>query len=204
MARDDAHQASAPDPVEDPKASASGPRRSLDRRTLAIGACIALIGALVAGFVAVQVLGDDGGGETATLELLQMKDVELEEVDGGTTTLGASLGERPVLVNLWQPSCTPCIVEMPMLEQASQDNPRIAVLGITVQENLERAEALADQTGISYPWVWDRYGDFFAAAQATGLPTTLLFAANGSLLDVKAGVFADQAEVQAFIDDNVG
>ena len=60
---------------------------------------------------------------------------------------------------------------------------------------------MADQTGITYRWVRDPAGDFAHAARTVGLPDTMLFGADGTLLASKVGAFADQAAIQAFVDE---
>lgn len=183
----------------------------LPARTLAICVCIAAIAALIAGLIASVVL-DDGtdGSDTAIGELEPVETPDPEEmlavglttIDGKPTTLAAHLDGRPMVLNIWAQSCVPCVDEMPMLEQAHQDNPDLAFFGVDTQDRLEKALPMAAQTGITYPWVQDPRGDFYYAARAAGMPTTLLLDDRGRILDTKTGAFADQAQLQAWIDEH--
>lgn len=188
------------------------PRR-LDRRTIAISAVIALLAAAVAALITVLVVD---GGETDTttgpMELTAQGDVDidrllavsLETTDGGTTDLAAFLDGRPLLVNLWQSSCVPCIDEMPLLEQASIDrSEEVAVVGVATQDREEKAAELAAQTEITYPWVLDPEGNVFFEARAAGMPTTVLLDADGRVLGSETGAFFDAAELDAFLDDHL-
>lgn len=201
-------------------------RTRLDARTVAVCVCIALIAALGAGLVASTVLTDDDdvtGDDpvaigsldpiereqlTATEPLVRAGEIDPEEllavelttVDDTATTLADFVGDQPLLVNLWAQSCAPCIKEMPWLEETSQANPEVRVVGINVLDRLDRARDMAALTGITYEWVRDPAGDFGFAARSTGLPDTLLLDTEGTVIASKLGPFASQAEIQQWLD----
>ncbi|WP_426574747.1 TlpA family protein disulfide reductase [Aquihabitans sp. McL0605] len=198
-----------------PSSETTRPRaRTLDRRTVAICFCIALLAALAAGLIASIAMGDDdqAAGRAGQMDLKEATNVDtaqllalpLDTPTGGSTNLGAHLDEKPMLVNLWQSTCAPCIKEMPLLEQARADNPDVTFVGVASQDRVEKAKELADQTGITYPWALDPSGNFFYAAKAAGMPTTLLLSADGDLLASKTGAFKSQAQLQSFIDQHGG
>jgi cytochrome c biogenesis protein CcmG/thiol:disulfide interchange protein DsbE len=205
----------APEPA--PPGPAGGPgrrRRPLDRRTVAICVCVALLGALLAGLAASFVLDDDEPAPTAApsrMEVVpaaspepdELLGVELVTVDGAKTSLARLLGPTPVVVNLWAQSCVPCITEMPMLEQVDRDDDRVTFLGVNVLDRLDKAKAMAARTGITYPWVRDPDGDFGAAARTAGLPDTLLVDTDGTVLATKLGAFDDEAELRAWLDEHL-
>jgi len=187
----------------------------LDRRTVALCVVIALVGAIVAGLV-VSVVVDDarpetaaGGQQTATLvprgeiDPDELAAAELVAVDGTETNLGELLDTKPTMVNLWSQTCAPCLEEMPWFEQASRDNAEVAFLGVNELDPLDKAQAMAAKTGITYPWVRDPVGNFANAAQSTGLPHTLLVAPDGAVLASKLGAFDSPADLQRWLDDNV-
>lgn len=206
----------AGDPVSPPAEPPRRALRRLDVRTLAICATIALVGAMVAALVALALL-DDGtdaaSGPSDGLELTNSSDINtdrllslrLTDQDGSPTSLDVLRGEGRTLVNFWQSSCVPCIVEMPLLEAARADNPDVTVVGIATQEtDAGKAVELAKQTGITYPWVEDPDGIVFAEARGAGMPTTLLLDTSGRVLASETGAFADAAELQAFLDEHPG
>lgn len=187
-------------------------RRALDARTVAISVAVALVAALIAGLVASAVIGDgddSADGPPATIQLTDRIDsdellaTQLLTVDGTPTTLGDRLADQPVVVNLWAQNCAPCIKEMPLLEQAHQDNPDIAFLGVDTQDRLADAKVMADRTGITYPWVQDPKGDFFFAAQSAGMPTTFIITGAGEIVASKTGSFDSQRELQGWLDAHV-
>ena len=208
----DRTDAAASEPaVEGP---ASGRPRRSTARLVAICACIALVGALVAALVTSVVLDDDADpkpqADAADLDLGEPVDtgellaVELLDVDGTTTSLDELLGDKPAVVNLWAQSCAPCVKEMPLLEAASKANPDVDFLGVDTQDQLDKALQMAERTGITYPWVQDPEGNFFYAARAAGMPTTLAVSPQGEVLAAKTGSFSSQAELQRWIDGYLG
>jgi thiol-disulfide isomerase/thioredoxin len=176
--------------------------------------CIATIGALVAGLVASVLLSEEDDGAVAQqgeLEPIDAADPEamlavgLTTVDGKPDTLAAHLDGRPMVLNLWAWSCVPCIDEMPLLEAAHQENAGLAFFGVHVNDpgssdQLAKAQRLAEQTGITFPWAQDADRNFFFEANAAGMPTTLLLDGRGRILATKTGAFADRSELQGWID----
>ena len=193
------------EPDETTEQTRPDPRR-LDRRTIAICACIAVVAALLAGLVASLVLDEDTPTDRMELEESGEVDVQafldqpLVTVDGDETDLRHHQDAKPMLVNLWASNCPPCVFEMPLLNDAQKANPDITFVGVATQDDLKKAVALAEQTDIAYPWVLDPTGELYLESKGAGMPTTLLLAADGSVVDSKSGAFDNPSELQAFLD----
>ena len=198
---------------DDPNADRSS-LRSLDRRTIVLAVVVALVAALFAGAVAAKVLTDrstSGSESSGTLSLVDEGDLDVAALrkvplvgsDGQATTLAAILRSEgrdgPALVNLWQSTCAPCVAEMPLLDEAATRHPDLTVVGIDPQESAAKAEEFATKTGISYPWALDPEAEFFNAALAPGLPTTLLLDAEGRFVASHTGAFTSAAELDEFL-----
>ena len=198
----------APDP-----SPPSRRRRRIDGRTFAICLCIAVVAAVIAGLVASKfttTTNNEAVPRDPKISLVSDKidvdkllDTKLQTVAGAPTTLRKSLGAKPLVVNLWQQSCTACVAEMPLLEQVNQNEPRVALVGIDVQDRLDYAKKMATQTGITYPWLRDDDGDFFYAAQGTQLPKTLLIGTDGKVLAVQNRTFKDRADIDAWLQKHL-
>lgn len=202
-------EAPASEPTEPPAADPvpGGRRRTLDRRTIAIAAVLGVAAAILTVLIASALLSDDdtsgqgmvlkdpSGIDTAKLFALPVADPK-----GEPTKLGAYLDEKPMVVNFWASTCPPCVAEMPLLDQASKDNPDVTFVGIATLDTPGAAEKLAKQTGITYPWVLDDTGETAYEADGTTLPTTLLLSADGDVLDRHVGEFHSQEDVQTFVD----
>lgn len=197
----------APGPGPGPASrSSSATSRTLDRRTIAITVCIAAVAALLAGLLASLLIDDDQ--PTGGMELQESQSVDSERVlaqpletpDGTTTSLGEVFDGRPMLVNLWASNCESCITEMPLLEQAQDDNPDVDFVGVATQDDPKAAARLAKQTKITYPWMLDPTGELYYEARGTAMPTTILIDADGKVVASETVAFHSQAEVQSFLD----
>lgn len=187
-------------------------RFGLEGRTVAVCACIALVAALAAGLIVARITGDSShtgakdpklGLSSDRIDTAALVRSRLTTIGGGPTTLQASLKDKPLVVNLWQQSCAPCIAEMPLLEQLNQGDRRVQVVGIDVQDRLDHATEMARKTGITYPWFRDERGDFFYVAKGTGLPKTLLLSRSGAVLATKNGAFKDRADLDGWLNRNL-
>ncbi|KWI43270.1 TlpA family protein disulfide reductase [Burkholderia stagnalis] len=95
---------------------------------------------------------------------------------------------RPAVVNLWATWCPPCRREMPILAQAQQDHPGVAVLMLNQGEDAQAVRAFLEQQGLRFDHVLhDRAMRAMHAYGSRGLPTTLFFDANGNLVESHMG-----------------
>jgi thiol-disulfide isomerase/thioredoxin len=131
----------------------------------------------------VELPGDDVGG--ATLPGLG---------DGATDVELAALRGRPVVVNFFASTCAPCVREMPALERVHQEaGDEVAFVGVAVNDRVDDALELVDQTGVTYELAADPAGEFFTGAGATLLPTTLVLDADGGVASRLTGeITADE------------
>ena len=99
--------------------------------------------------------------------------------NGDRVNLRTYRGE-PLLVNFWASWCGPCVREMPMLRQVSNDlADDVIFLGINVQDSPINAEPFLDKLGVRYEQATDPTGDYFRAVGGIGMPTTLLVDQSG-------------------------
>jgi thiol-disulfide isomerase/thioredoxin len=57
--------------------------------------------------------------------------------DGNTTVHLANYRGRVVLLNFWATWCPPCIIEMPSLIQLHHDQPGLAILAVSIDEDAD-------------------------------------------------------------------
>lgn len=89
--------------------------------------------------------------------------------------------DRPVLVNIFASWCGPCAREMPLLLEAADANPDIAFLGIDHVDRYEDGRAFVEEHGVSFATLHDLDGDVAFAVGGRGMPTTVVFDAEGRL-----------------------
>jgi len=110
-----------------------------------------------------------------------MPAVELTDPSGATLAT-ADLRGTPVLLNLWATWCVPCVAEMPLLDQLAADLGE-EVRVVTVSQDLTGAEAVgpffAERKLENLPQWLDPENELGVLAQASGLPLTVLYDAEG-------------------------
>ena len=125
---------------------------------------------------------------------------EVDTRAGASRTLGIPGDHRPVVINFWAEWCAPCIAEMPLLETAQEANPDIRFVGINEMDELVKAEAMAERTGVTYEWYLDADGSFAVASRTINLPTTLYVGPDGSILATRVGAFTSAKDLQGWLD----
>jgi thiol-disulfide isomerase/thioredoxin len=139
-------------------------------------------------------------------------DLAFKLPDGGDVDLAAFNG-RAVLLNLWATWCVPCRVEMPTLDrlQADLGGEDFEVVAVNIDLNgQERAIAFLDEIGVEQLGFYsDPTAGLFTSLKrrglAFGLPTTVLFDANGCRIGgVEGPAEWDSEDAQALIRAAIG
>ena len=96
---------------------------------------------------------------------------------GGQRLASADFVGRPLVINVFDYTCVPCVRELPMLDATAQENPDIAFVGVHLLLKQRDAAAFVDRLGIRFPVAYDADGVFAPAVMA--LPTTIFVGADG-------------------------
>jgi thiol-disulfide isomerase/thioredoxin len=100
----------------------------------------------------------------------------------------ASAG-RPVVVNLWASWCGPCRQETPTLAAAQQREDKVGILFVNQGESQVAVQAYLSSLGLPLRNVLlDPGSQLGPAVGSRGLPTTLFYDAQGTLIDAHFGV----------------
>ena len=154
--------------------AAGRPRRG--RTTVAVASWLA-----VAAFLA--------GACTSGSPRDALQSVPLQPLSGGEDIDLTSLEGSPLVVNLWATWCAPCRTEMPDLQAASEAaGGDVRFIGISNDTDPAKAQEMADDLGVTYDLYLDSRGEAQAAYEVTSLPTTLFFAADGTLVESHTGI----------------
>ena len=109
-------------------------------------------------------------------------------------------------MNFFASTCAPCVTEMPAFEEVYQDlgGEQVAFLGLAVADRPEDAQALVDQTGVTYPTA-PGPGRLPSSPRwaASCCPTTVLLDADGTVVATHNGAL-DADELRALIADELG
>ena len=130
--------------------------------------------------------------------------LDLPALDGPPLQLGDFRG-RVLVLNVWATWCAPCREEMPSLQRLSERFPpeRLAVVGMTVDEDTNLAREFLIKYGIRFPVVSDPAG---AVAEGllgvVGYPDTFIVTPDGTLAErVTGGREWDGAEMVSLLTE---
>lgn len=164
------------------------------RALVALVACLALVGCA------------SGGTDQATDD--RLPDLTLAGFDGAPPVdLGELTG--PAVISVWASWCGPCRREMPILEEFHATyGDRVALLGIDFQDRqTEKARALVEQTGVTYPLVEDEAGDINgrgAFPLLRGLPAVAFVADDGTVAHVEAVEIESVDQLVSMVEEHLG
>jgi cytochrome c biogenesis protein CcmG, thiol:disulfide interchange protein DsbE len=179
------------------------------RRALLLGlTAVLVLAACTAGDEAagVDAGADDGGVASESSADADagpaVSDRPFETFEGGSTSLPAFAGE-PLVVNFWASWCPPCIAEMPEFERVHVDRrDEVRFVGLNTQDNLTQAEALVEQTGVTYDLGLDPEGALFNDFEVIAMPSTYFVNAAGAVVHRHAGILSEQ-QLQDLIDEHL-
>lgn len=115
-------------------------------------------------------------------------DFALRSLGGGTQRLSEHLGEV-VVVNFWATWCGPCRQEMPLLDELYTKYRRagLVLLGVSVDDDPERAAEMARTLQVSYPVLFDARKQVSTSYQLGAMPMTVLIDREGVVRYVSVG-----------------
>ncbi len=125
---------------------------------------------------------------------------DLPALDGGRITQTA-FSDRVVVVNVWASWCGPCRAEAPVLRRMAESASGVAYYGVVSLDEPRLARAFAKAEGLDYPHAIDD-GTFSRAHNVMVIPTTLVFAKDGSFVGRIEGPLSE-VRLQALIDDAI-
>ncbi|WP_252105837.1 MULTISPECIES: prolipoprotein diacylglyceryl transferase family protein [unclassified Halomonas] len=170
---------------------------SLRKNLKALGiAVILLILSSALWLVAVMVSVDEQRFAVSALP-----EVTLENLDGEPVYLPdlAARGDR-LIVNLWATWCPPCRREMPLLEQADGLE-GVSVVIVNQGEDLLPVVRYLDDQALSFEVALrDPSQTLMARFDAPGLPTTVLFDADGRTQEVHVGELT-RSQLERWLDN---
>ncbi len=139
---------------------------------------------------------DVGGGQFAPgAEVKSVGNFTTQDVDKNTVTQDIFAEHELTMVNVFATWCSPCVAEMPDLEKLHQQmkDKNVGVVGVVldvlnekgeiVDEDLERAQLLVKETGVTYPVLWP--DSTYFNGRLTGieaLPETFFVDKNGNIV----------------------
>lgn len=95
---------------------------------------------------------------------------------------------HPTVVNLWASWCPPCRREMPAFEQAQRKYPEVNFVFVNQGESAAQIQRFLQDQGLALDNVLrDPDAEVARLFRQRGLPATLFFDADGTLVDIRVG-----------------
>jgi thiol-disulfide isomerase/thioredoxin len=133
--------------------------------------------------------------------LAQLHDEGNELLDGGIEAYEkriASLG-YPAVVNTWASWCDPCRAEFVDFQRvAAKFGKRVAFLGVNTEDGEDTAATFLRDHPVPYPSYTDPDGEITESlGPIRGLPNTAYYDADGELVFLKQGEYAEREDLEA-------
>lgn len=116
--------------------------------------------------------------------------------DGVARRLSDYFG-RPIVLNFWASWCNPCRNEMPRFEESYKQygsEVEFVMVNLTSgsRESFESASKFIEDSGYTFPVLYDTVGYAAYAYQVYSIPTTYFIDSNGSLRAQTSGAISSQ------------
>lgn len=170
---------------------------ALRGRWLALGgAAVLLTGTSLVWLALVSVMPGGSAFPVARIPALSLEDLDGHSVDLSDLADGG----MPVVVNLWATWCPPCRREMPLLQELEAQG-EVRVVVVNQGEELLPVVRYLDEQSLHFTHALrDPSQTLMTTVEAPGLPTTILFDADGTTRDIHVGELT-RAHLASWLDD---
>ncbi len=125
-------------------------------------------------------------------------DFELYDTSGKAVRLSDYKGQA-VLINFWDTACTYCVEEMPLLQQAFEQESASAdgavILTVNIQDSAQTTAEFMSQNQFTLTALVDSGGKVTQAYGVSAIPITFLIDQQGIVRYIKRGLFSSINEV---------
>jgi thiol-disulfide isomerase/thioredoxin len=137
-----------------------------------------------------------------TLQLPEFSVVDMQ----GKTHNNSSVKGKYLVVNFWATWCPPCLREIPtFVEFYEKNSDRVEILGMNHEQvNKAKIQEFSDAYMVNYPIILSDNNNrpmFNKFGEILGMPTTFIYAPDGSLINYLMGEI-DQKNLESAIDIN--
>lgn len=135
------------------------------------------------------------GSASASSQSTPAPSFPMEDAQGNTVQLSDFLGDKPVFLNFWASTCSPCKQEMPdiqkLYEQYREEIHFILVnVGAAMNDTREKAEAYLSQEGFTFPVYYDIGYQAITTYGINSFPFSLFIDAQGNLVTYGSGMLS--------------
>lgn len=135
------------------------------------------------------------GSASASSQSSPAPSFPMEDAQGNTVQLSDFLGDKPVFLNFWASTCSPCKQEMPdiqkLYEQYGDQIQFIMVnVGAAMNDTREKAEAYLSEEGFTFPVYYDIDYQAITTYGINSFPFSIFIDAQGNLVTYGSGMLS--------------
>ena len=105
------------------------------------------------------------------------------DMEGKPFDLAQSIGSKPVMLIFWASWCPTCKTEVPKINQLAEKyrsrGMEFVAVNVGFNDSVERANAFAQKTGMTYPAFFDGTGTIAEKYRLQGVPTVIIADKHG-------------------------
>lgn len=110
---------------------------------------------------------------------------------------------KPMVVNFWFSTCTPCTRELPALSDAAKKyGTKVNFIGINPNDTREVAKEFLDNLGVNFASYIDQ-GDQLASAKVATFPTTFFLNEKGIIVKMQSGELKPE-DIDSILKNDLG
>jgi thiol-disulfide isomerase/thioredoxin len=126
-----------------------------------------------------------------------MPDFQAVGLDGTTIVKLSQFVGKPVLINFWATWCTPCMEEMPYMNEIAKTwKDKLVFMSINNGETTTKAQGCIDRYGYTLPVYCDAKGSLALKWNLKYLPMTFLVDQTGKLLVMTPGGYPSAKSIE--------
>jgi len=150
------------------------------------------------------IIGCTAGSEPTATVGKAAPDFELQNLDGQSISL-SDLKGKPVLVNFWATWCTPCVSEMPYIQEIHEDwsDRGLMVLAINMGESSSKVEQFLQKHNLSLPVLLDTKQVVARRYGIRAIPTTFFIDKDGIVRNKVIGAFPSKEAIESRLNEIV-
>jgi peroxiredoxin len=134
-------------------------------------------------------------GEGAALVGAEAPDFSLSPPGGGAALGPKDFRGKVLIVDFWATWCAPCRESFPAYQKLVDEfGGRLAVIGVSVDEDSSGIEKFRSETGVTFPLVWDEGQGVAGAYKPPTMPTSFIVDRFGIVSAVHEGFHAGDHE----------
>ncbi|MCR8659573.1 TlpA family protein disulfide reductase [Paenibacillus endoradicis] len=116
--------------------------------------------------------------------------IELSNMNNEKIALAEFTG-KPMLINLWASWCTPCINELPLLNEVQQFAPEVEVVAINMGETTLEIEPFQTRYDLTMPILLDPQLQMKQLFKVSGYPVSIMITDKGTIQSIVQGEITD-------------